>query len=192
MMFPHDRYLTYLVVLGLSDEEISRLLEMDGLVVPDEAEFSRLRYELADRPQPFKPFDPEDEATMEWLQSQHLLGLLRGKDSSTEAFRILRSPVLRHPIEMLLLGGHSTSTVLQFLQERRLPKASGRGVAVYGNYFWNVPGLDLAEWAMFLDRYSVGDSFQTILSAEPDKVIAMADVFVERMKPEQVVSTMPN
>ena len=189
MKLPHTRFVVYQIVVGLPDEEIGWLLLMDSLVVPDEAEFARLQFEIADRPQPFRPFDPEDRASVDWLRAQRLLGLLRGSAESREALRILRSPVIRHPIEMLLLGGHRVFTVKRFLEERHLPKVSEDGITTFGNYCWNVPSLDVGEWTLFLERYSMGPVYKELLSADPDKVIEIADAFMARMKRQFMVTS---
>lgn len=192
MKLPHRRYLVYQAVLGHTDEEISRLLEKDDLVVPDEAELSRLRYELADRPEPFRPFSHENVATLDWLGSQRLIGLIRGKASSREAFRILRSPELRQPVEILLLGGHHESTVAKFVRERHLPEVTENGIAAFQTYFWSVLTLDVEEWARFLERHPMGTVYRTLLSAGPDQALVLADAFLARTKRQFIVtSTLP-
>ena len=196
MKLPHTRFVVYQIIVGLSDKEIARLLLMDGLVVPDEAEFARLRFSIADRP-PFNPFDPEDRASVEWLRAQRLLGLLRGSTESREALRILRSPVVRRPIEMLLLGGCAASTVKRFLKERNLParnlpEVSEDGIAAFGSYCWDVGALDLAEWCLFLERYPAGEVYKDVMSGGPDKAIESADAFVARARSNPVIiSTLP-
>ena len=186
--FPHQKYLNYLLAIDLSDEEIGRILELDDLVVPEVHEMARLRFSRADRPTSFKPFDANDSDSEGWLREQGILDLFRGRRYSRQAFRILRSPVLRQPIEALLLGGHTTDTVHDFLAKRRLPKASEDDIATFGQYFWSVSVLSLNEWVVFLDRHPNGEVLRKILSRGPGYALTAADVFVNRVRKPMVVN----
>ena len=191
MKYPHRRFLVYLMALGFTDEEVVRLVEMDDLVVPSEPELCRLRFRLADKPEPYNPFDPRNKASSQWLQEVQILDLVRGKKFIGEAFSILRSPILRHPVEILTLGGHSESTTRDFLAKRHLPDVSLDGISAFNLYLWDVPSLSVAEWADLLHLHPRGRVYEGLLSGGPEQALKMADVFVNRLRKPQVIKDVP-
>jgi len=187
---PHDRYLTYLIVVGVEDDEIRHLCSMDGLVMPDVAELARLRYSAADRPQPFGWQDPTDKAAKRWLARRGILLLVRGDQTAREAVSILRSPIWRHPTEILLLGGHTPSVVVRFNQEHDLPVVTAASVGEFAVLFWDVGTMGLDQVTAYLNRSPLGDVYRDAL-AGGGKALAVADAFVQRLRPRPLISTVP-
>ncbi len=191
MKLPHHRFLDYLLLLGLQDDEVVRMLELDDLVPPEPAELARARFDLADRPTPFRLMDQGHRPSQAWLMEKGVSGLLKDKPAAREALRILRSPVLRQPTEILLLGGHPPGLVLKFNLEHDLPAVSEDGVAHFQYYMWDIKHLATDDWAVFLRRHPEGEIYLEVLGHGSSKALTVADVFAARVKKAPVFTTLP-
>lgn len=189
MRLPFDHWLTFLLTVGLSDEEIRHLCAMDDLVVPEVAELAHLRYLAACAPKGFRWQDPDNAAGDRYLQDLGIRSLARGKAKAREAVCILRDPLARHAIEILLLGGHDEETVEQFFRERKLPDVDPQAVRYFDWLFWNTRAMGLDEIAAFLARAQL-DAYKDALNGG-ETAMKLADEFVNRLWRNVVVSTLP-
>jgi hypothetical protein len=83
---PWSRYLNYLLaVLGLDEDQVRRVMEMDQMVVPTDAEIAEARFGL-NLPKDFTPFNEMHGKSIMWLGNHGLLHLSRGRVFTQGAF----------------------------------------------------------------------------------------------------------
>lgn len=191
MKYPHHRYTKYLISLDLDDDEVRRVLVLDELVPPSPADLARFRYDLADRPKSFRPFDKNHEISAEWLVQQGLSGMMRGHQVIRDALSVARSPLLRQPTELLLLGGHPPGLLPRFCADHDLPTVSEDAVRHFRHYFWDVQGLALDDWAVFLRHHPNGEVYKEALGQGQARALVLADLFAQRAMKLPVLSTIP-
>lgn len=191
MTYPHRRFIAYLIGLGLDDAEIGRMLTLDELVTPAVAELARIRFDLADQPQPLRAFDRNHRASADWVVQQGITGLVRRRPAVAEALSVLRSPVLRQPAELLLLGGHPPAILPRFCKDHDLPDVSEEGAAHFRHYFWDVQGMAMDEWAEFLRVHPNGEVYRQALAEGHARALTLADLFAQRMKKMPNFGTIP-
>lgn len=187
MQLPHCRFVKYLVAIGLDDREIARLLQMDSLTVPEPAQMARIRFELADIPEPFTPWNPVDKASARWVADHDLRMVFEGDSTAREAFTILRSVSLRHPTEALLLGGAKARDIARFVEDHGLtPKVTAEGVEYYRHLAWDVHALPLDAWILFLDRHPFKELYLQALTEGKAKALEIAKVLTNGLATERI------
>ncbi len=192
MQLPHRRFVTFLVGIGLDDREIARLLQMDGLVVPTPAQMSRTRFDLADIPESFMPWNPADKASARWVADHDLSMVFEGDSTALEAFTILRSVSLRHPTEVLLLGGCKARDIARFVEDHGLtPTVTADGVEYYRHLLWDVRALSLDAWVVFLEGHLFKDLYLKALAEGKAKALEMAKAMVNHLPLTEQVTQDP-
>ena len=179
MTLPHERYVRLLCLLGLDDEEVGHVLVRDDLVVPTLAEMLRVRAALAGGPA--QPFDGSPETTA-WLQRQQILNLVEAGAAVQQAFEVLRSPVMRVPTDVMVLGGVRDQQIRIFFGEHQLGDVSAEAVAAFRTYFMDTASISLANLTRVLSRHALGKLYLEVLGmVDPAQVLALAERFLQRI-----------
>ena len=168
-MTVNGRYLQFLVVAGFDDEEIGRLLELDGFQVPDPGHLAQERIALAaDRPSDLVLGDPAHEPSMNWLRSHRLTGLVRRDDAARRAIALLRSPN-RTAVELLLLGRVSPTEVVEFLARHGVSGVTVEAVQAFATYFFDVDGTPVDKVIESRNQHPLRTMYAAAVTAEDDE-----------------------
>ena len=186
MTLPYERLTQYYFALGMPEEQVLRLLAIDQMPLPSEAELAEIRFTM-DLPDTFRPYDRRHKPSVEWLELTKLTGLFSGYPAPLRAFELLRSPA-REIIEILLLGGWSHSSVVKFLSVNDMGTAEDDDIAWFGHLFWSIGEVRLSTLiGSFLPRHHLGDLLFPILERGPEEARKTAEIVLNRLRKEQVL-----
>jgi hypothetical protein len=171
MNAPHRRYLQFLVVAGFTDDEVCRLLELDGFQVPDLGAMAAERIALANRPSGLALGDPADERSMNWLREHRLTGLVRRDAAAERAIALLRSSN-RTAVELLLLGRVSPGETAEFLALEGVPDVTPEAVQAFEAYFWDVDGTPVDKILESRSLHPLRAMYAAAVTAEDDEFFA--------------------
>lgn len=173
MIGPHARYVTFLVAAGFNDEEIGRMVGVDGFPPPDPGELTALHIALADRPAGFTLDDPAHEPSASWLRAHRLTGLARRDAPTTQAIRLLRSQA-RTAVELLLLGRVSPADVAHFLTQNAIDGVTTAGVQAFVAYFWDTEATPLESLLAVRQGHPRRQAYAEALSMDDDELLETA------------------
>jgi hypothetical protein len=178
MMSPAFRYQTYLLALGLPDDEVNHLLAKDGFPVMEPDQMARARFEL-DLPAGFDPFDPAHEASVTWVRVHGLSKVFQGAEAAVEAFRLLRSPA-RLPVEMLLLAGMSAESISDFLNQHKAGKWSEAAIGRFASMFFAITEIAADDLVEYSRVASNGDAYRELMGKSADEVVTLAERLLQK------------
>jgi hypothetical protein len=177
---PQNRYLTYLLaVLGCNEDQVRRVMEIDHMVLPTDAEIAEVRFGL-DLPGVFRPFDERHRDSIMWLGSRGILVLSRSERSVVNAFELLRGPA-RDIVEVLITGGWSHASVAGFVNERKLGECGEEDIFRFQSMFWSVTELQLKQLLDFFSRHPSGNVLVDVLDGGPGRAREVAEVLAHRL-----------
>ena len=187
MTLPHKRVMQYYFALGLPEEQVLRLLEIDAMPLPTEAEMAEIRFRL-DLPENFRAHDRQHEASTGWMRAKKIEGLFRGDAAPMRAFELLRSPA-REIIEILLAGGWSHGSIAKYLAESDLGGTTEEAaISWFASLFWAVSEMRLTVLVgSFLPRHHLGDLLAPVLEGGVEEARKTADVILNRLRRERVL-----
>lgn len=170
MNAPHARYTTFLLAAGFNDDELGRVLELDGFLRPDPGDLTALRIALADRPPDFILDDPAHEPSASWLRTHRLTGLARRDVPTTQAIGLLRSGACT-AVELLLLARVSPSDVAHFLAQNGVDGVTAAGVQAFQVAFWDVENTSLEDLVQARQAHPLRKAFTEALSMADDELL---------------------
>lgn len=180
MISPHYRFSLYVDLLGLNEREAHRMHERLQLVPPGPAELSRMRFETVDRP---KNLDPRTATSRDWLSRHDILDLFFDSPEVAGAFRVLKNPAIRRPVELLLLAGNDPSTTAAKCQESRPPPLMDSDVRLFRKLFWNTNSLSYEDLNVFLERHIYGHIYREALLQGSAHATLVAQQLMVRYRP---------
>lgn len=160
-------------------------------------EFRREEFRV---PSGFNPASkPLNRQTLDFLKKWKIHGAWLNDDATSKAFDLLHEPMIRHPLEVMLLGPITPTAIAQRLRDRHgLPESfmNAATVRAYSHYFWNYSVLSVPQWdnvirfwmpdeqaersvmlaALYSQRTPAGAAF----------VLSLADGGLENMPPSEL------
>lgn len=146
---PCEYYIKYLVVSGLSNEEVIRVCHSHDFPYLGNWYINRFREECVP-PNPFLPNDPTHVPTRDFINREMIRLAYFPNDTMKRALEILDKPRIRELVEVMILSGAPHDAVVHALAVRSNFRCDEKVIDIYRHYFWEIDLLDSADMRALL------------------------------------------
>jgi hypothetical protein len=164
MKFPYEKYIKFLILSKFDNRSINGILRSEQFIIPSTADLSRMRSELGATPSSFNPYDSEHKESNLFLCRLGIDKFFHPGNFMKEAFRVLRSPVTRNVVEIMLLSGKHPDDIISSLLSVAEPTPSVNGILCFRSCFWDLQSLTFGEMMEFLKVHPLRDVFMHVIS----------------------------
>lgn len=190
MLFPHEKYLTYLLSKQWTDAQIFAECELLGLDVPSEEDLAKRRERFPEIPLGWTPrLNKYDLEMARWLRDLGVLALWHNTPLVQGAREILTSFRIRRAVETVLLLNPDVSagrSLLKQLPHVRVPSASV--LSVYRDTYWNFECMSPRQAFSYITHH--GDNRPELhyaLNGQERSALGAVGIMADLPRPEQVL-----
>ncbi len=190
MLFPHEKYLTFLLSKQWTDAQIAAECDLLGLDVPSEEEMVRRRKAFPDIPLGWTPrLNKYDLEMARWLRDLGVLSLWHDTPLVRSARAILTSFRIRRAVETVLLLNPDVSVGRSLLKQ--LPNVSApsaAALAVYRDTYWDFEGMSPRQAFAYITQH--GDNRPELhyaLHGQERSALGAVGIMAPLPKPDQVL-----
>ena len=140
----HWRWVTYLLLMGHTNDLIRQVCLNDDLPEPDEAVLNALRATL-NPPKRLKRGSAKHRPSAEYLRNAELEPISVKSQEATEALTVLRTPRARELVEAAVLVGVPGTSISKVLAAVVKLEATSAGVLYYQKLFFDIAAVSRAQ-----------------------------------------------
>jgi hypothetical protein len=178
MNHPSEYYIRWLLAKGWangseSHKTVQVTLKRYGLLDVSEEAFEMIRDQFSP-PAAFFFQNRKHPATAAFMREQKIHTLWAPKADEKIAIDLLRLPLVREALQILLMGRVEPKDIATRISGRYKVEVTERTIQTYAHYFWNIDLCGFEEWSKLLYGHPLRDSYLASLVGSPNQALYRA------------------